>query len=414
MIERALYGEVWDPDFQVSQLVDRLSWLPEVLAASEPTPTYPNPSSFRVLLDTILVFSGTRTAAVHTLTCVDVCRDLVNKLNATLDESKFEFRCCHLEIVYRGPSQFFITRTFSPRFDWSLRLTHLEVGRNLDLFAAGHIFGTPFPDRGQINFVERNTMTLMSAEVFLLESARNIDFYNELVSFNNQKEALMNEMMEKLGLKYRVKWVLNTPEERELVKVIMQQSVPPNDEWWEKYCYLINCPIAPDDRPSLSFCRYNTRFREHWPLLQFLYSFNLKYVRYQYYHINDFCGFDYWATVKEIFAEVNWTLATELDLQEATKYCEKIKSKLNPLAMTGDAFLAGSVSQRQSTLHQPTKTFWVMKFPPIDILPNISYWGWMILEMAKISLFQRWKLRKPRIRLGPALPAGAIGQSYWM
>lgn len=413
MIEQDLYGILLDQNFKLSQLVDRLPWLPEILAASEPNPsTNPDTSSFRTLLDTVLVFGGARTSALHPVAYIDVCRNLVNRLNLVLDASREEFRFYGLEIVYRGPAQFFITRTYSPRFDWGLRLTHLQVGRNLDYFAAGHVFNPPWPDRGGLSFIECNTMTVISVEIFLLESLRNLEFYDQLVSFSDRKEKLMNTTMQELGLNYRFKWVLNAPEQRELVKTVMQQPIPPSEEWWEKYCYLINTPGTPETHLNIPFCRYKTHFREHWPLLQFLYLFNSKYVRLEYYDINAYCHFDYWATIKKIFAEVEWVLTNESILNDSVKYFEEIRSRLQPLATAADHYMATAVTHTQPVFHYPMNGGWASKFHRGYI--NLFYWAWMAVEGAKIWLFQRWKIRKPRVHLGPTLPAGATGLSYWM
>jgi len=403
-----LYGCLLEKEVELSQFVDRMSWLPEVLAASEPSiPSASDPKTpnFRALLDTALVFGGARTAALHPVSCLEPARQLVPRLNSVLDMSKNELRL-QLEIVYRGPSQFFITRTHSPRFDWSLRPTHIQVGRNLDYFAAGHMFnGPPFPDRGSLSFIEKYTMTVISVESILIESLSGFDFYNQLVSFNNCKEQLMNETMQELGLKYRFKWFLNTTEEREVVKTFMEQSIlPPNDEWWEKYFLLLNCPTENGARPNLFFCRYDTHFRQHWPLLQFLYFFNSTYVRRDYYDINAYCSFDYWATIKTVYAEVELNLTKAFDFQESAKYCEEIKSRLQPLIAAADSFVS-----------TPGITYPELKLNRrFQFQRSIRYWAWMAVEGVKIWLFQRCKLRKPRIHLRPALPAGTIAHSYWM
>jgi hypothetical protein len=411
MAERVLYDHLLDKEFQVSQLVDRLPWLPEVLAASEPSiPSASDPmtSNFRALLDTALVFGGARTAALHPVSCLKSAHDLVRRLNSILDTSKNNLR---LEIVYRGPSQFFITRACSPRFDWSVRLTHTQVGRNLDYFAAGHMFRPPFPDRGALFFIETNTTTVISVEAVLLESLSGFEFYNQLASFSDRKEQLMNETMQELDLKYRFKWFLNTPEERQVVKTFMEASVlPPNDEWWEKYFYLLNWPTEPDARPHLFFCRHETHFRQHWPLLQFLYFFNSKYVRHEFFDINTHCDFDYWATIRTVFAEVEFTLTKESDLQESAKYCEEIKSRLQPLAAAADSFV--STRTGPVMFPQPPKMHWALKLR--YGISQLFYHASMKVEELKIWLFQRWKHRKPRIHLRPALPAGAIGDSYWI
>lgn len=406
MAERVLYGCSLDQEVDLSQLVDRLSWLPGFLAASEPSiPTcanYRETGLFGSLLSIVLVFGGARTATLQNASRIKSFRLLVRRLNSVLAKNEWTL---HLDCVYRRGT-LFITRTHSPRFDWSIRLTNIQIGRNLDYFAAGHMFNAPFPDRGWLFFIEKNTMAMISVEAILLESLSNLDFYNELVSFSNRKEQLMNETMQQLGLKYRFQWILNTPERTQALENFMKQSLlPPTDEWWESHFVEIDFPTAYVLRPHITyFARNQTRFREHWPLLRFLYFFSVKYVLSEYREINKYCDFDYWETIKTIFGEVELALITkEFDIHEATKYCEEIKTRLQPLITAADSFMA--VRPEPSAfpeLYLP----WAFKLQRAFF--DAWYWVEMAGEGVKICLFQRWKLRKPRIHVRPPLPPGTV------
>jgi hypothetical protein len=99
----------------------------------------------------------------------------IDRLSASL--SPVDLVGFRIQIVGRGRKQAFITRTQSPRFDWSVRPTHLQTGRNLDFLTAGHIWRPLFPERAVIHVVEKNTLKDISAELVLADSLKDDDFY---------------------------------------------------------------------------------------------------------------------------------------------------------------------------------------------------------------------------------------------
>lgn len=159
MAEAFLYGYSADPEFPFHEMAQRLEWLGPILSAAETDHT-----EFGPLIDTVLVFCGARTAALHNIAYLEPASRCIDRLNASLSPAELaDFR---IEIVRRARRQGFITRTQSPRFDWSVRPTHLQTGRNLDFFAAGHIWRPPLPERAVIDVVEKHTLNF-SANSFL-------------------------------------------------------------------------------------------------------------------------------------------------------------------------------------------------------------------------------------------------------
>jgi hypothetical protein len=221
-----------------------------------------------------LVFARARTSAFHSILFWDTCQELAKRLNSVLaDVDASYFR---IELVRRGDAQFFITSTFSPRFNWSRKLTHREVGRNLDFYAAGHIMRPPFPPRRSLIIFEKHLICSLTVEMAILSALEEKNLENELVQFNDSKESLFNETMQKLGLSYLFKWLLNTSAAKDAVTAVMIDS-PPAKEWWDKYCFLVNGfgyeSLA--QRPC-PFCSCESNYVLWWPLIQYTFHFIMK------------------------------------------------------------------------------------------------------------------------------------------
>src|SRR5204863_1893898 len=132
------------------------------------------------------------------------------------------------------------------RFNWKTSLTHREVGRNLDYFAPGH-FGVPPGKPVSIVFmIERSTLKELSAEFVILEYLKDESAHHQFHKYIALRETLWNSTMEKLGLDYRFKCVVNYPGILDTVKCVMASSSPPTREWWNDHCYFINGRILPD------------------------------------------------------------------------------------------------------------------------------------------------------------------------
>src|SRR5271169_2435591 len=176
MAEEALYKNVHEPKFPFELVINRIKWLPAYLSSIEKKPfevvgreRSRNLDLFPCILDTVLVWARARTAALHPNQDFKVCRSLVSRLNSVLEEVGPKALYHKLEIVNRG-QDYFVTCRNSPRFNWKSRLTHLEIGRNLDFAASGHLFGSPLPRRYRVDIFELTTMRMVYVEVVLMES----------------------------------------------------------------------------------------------------------------------------------------------------------------------------------------------------------------------------------------------------
>jgi hypothetical protein len=234
MAEEALYGNFNEPNFPFDSVIEHLSWLPAYMARAEESP-----EEFIALLNTILVFGRGRTSCINYIRSWNACSELVSCLNSTLENASEEYH--RVELVRRGPMQFFVTTTHNHRFNWKVRLTHLEVGRNLDFFAAGHMFSPPFRPRASLKFLERKTMTNLFGEMVSLETLEAEMFREQLKQFNDAKQELFNNIMEQFGLPYRFKWVLIAPYQRlEITAVLDEESSPPTSQWWDVNCVWVS------------------------------------------------------------------------------------------------------------------------------------------------------------------------------
>jgi hypothetical protein len=229
-----------------------------------------------------------------------ICRSFVSLLNAQLEDIGGEAIQNRVEIARRGPTLFFITCKHNPRFNWRPHLTHLDIGRNLDYSAAGHIFHPPLLPRAIIQFTERS-MNRIFGEFVLLETLRNEKSKGELYRFNTAKENLFNYTMQRLALPYRFKWVLIVPEKVEGVGVAISSNIPPSQEWWEGNCVYASGAGLPGVPPGLGLFSFETQFDKYWPLIQFAYNFLPKFYKIP-------CDCEYWNVERVLFNEIRRTL----------------------------------------------------------------------------------------------------------
>lgn len=398
MAEEALYGNFQEPKFPFDRVVRHLAWLPSYLADAETSGT--NGENFDALLDTVLVFGRARTAAFHSIGDFNRCQRLANALNASLKAAGRDAMHHQVELVRRGPIQFFITCKNSPRFDWNVRLTHRAVGMNLDFFAAGHMFPWPHPPRAHLSFVEHHTLESLSTECILLESLEDPKFYQQFIQFNNAKESVVNETFEKLGLRYRVKWFLNSPIERERIAAVMTSPVPPSLEWWHDNYFMLNIPGPFEKTYSVQFCTYETKYKYAWPLLQQLFFFSVKYNRYDRLRRVP----DYWEHLADIFTEVRKMLSQDLSLEEVETFSANIRSQLEKVASQADIV---KPEPAKGQLHHWREFSRRLRRNIYFTLLSIRYRFWLPLETLKINLFESWKLRKPLVCDRPPIPIGA-------
>src|SRR5271170_6934659 len=192
MAENILYGNVNEFPFPFELVVPELTWLPTYLANAEPSTVdnidkwWEKYYNFRLMLNTILVWAGARTATLENTLLVQKVKPLILKLNAVLATSASTGRKQKLVLVPRGLNVF-ITRENNPRFNWDSRPTQLQIGRNLDYSAAGHMFSPPYPPRGSMDMIERTTNLQLYGECFLLDSLMDESARVEFQRFNDTK-----------------------------------------------------------------------------------------------------------------------------------------------------------------------------------------------------------------------------------
>src|SRR5262249_41220138 len=133
----------------------------------------------------------------------------INKLNTILKRIPSGRGRPHLLQIYRNDRvKWFIASKSSPRFMWSRKLTHREVGQNLDFFAAGHVIEDKhdhLETRSFSIFVElgNHVHTEVVVECVLINYIPNFAAFRD---FSLRKERLFNSVMERLLLPYRFKW----------------------------------------------------------------------------------------------------------------------------------------------------------------------------------------------------------------
>jgi len=402
MAERCLYNNEQEPTFP-SQAMMRLDWLPEFLASHITTSgsrrTSPN---IAPLLDTILVFTRARTSALHGLEHWGICRALATRLNSVLASIGASHH--RIELVRRGPAQFFITCTHSPRFSWDFKLTHRVIGLNLDFFAPGHITKAPRPPRGRILFVEQQTLKVLTEELVVLSALDNPGVLEEMKTFNDTKELLFNESMIMLGLPYRFKWIFNSAAARDTVAERMKSSQPPSLEWWESNCYFVNGFGFPElCQEGMPFCSFASHYVEWWPVIQATFEFILTYKRNELWCAGPTNGLPYWDAMSDLFKEIRNSTEAISDATQIILVANSFNLRLNSLAdlarasQTGDLeyqYPEPMLSFRQSC--HVCMQWWSIKFR-------------FIWEILKMYIFERYKLREPLVREGIWTPSNTAG-----
>lgn len=376
MAEAMLYSNFAEPSFPFNIVAPKLTWLPAYLSALELD--HQTTSTFPAILDTIFVFARARTSALHSIEDFAACKSLASLLNAELETIGGETRKHRLELVRRGRDHFFITCKESPRFNWKAHLTHLEVGRNLDYFAAGHIFDPPYPPRGLHQFVERSSMKRLFAEYVSLERLRDQTVQQEMRRFNKAKENLFNLVMESFKLPYRFKWVFITQDQAERARVGMLNNITPSEEWWEDNCVFANGAGIPGVPPTLELFSFTCRFRKYWPLIQYIYEFLP-----QYFQNPTLALPEYTAAGRRLFDEIRRVLNHGMMSEK--------------LALDGFKARLDLHSQNRYGQSEPTQIV-ESKWSRANFKPWLNKIGYvyrLFCEEIKLRSFERWKLREP-------------------
>src|SRR5579862_4014843 len=257
MAERVLYQNDSEPLFPFDNVLPHLSWLPSFIASYKSPASTPLQGSLVAILDTLLVLTGTRTSSLHAIEFLPICSPLISRLNTILSSLNLLERY-ELEIILRGtPSNgfwiFFVTRKRSRRFNFNRSLTHVEIGKNLDMFTAGHLLTqrrdvercTERGEMGVSMLIERSDLFSVFDEVVLLEYFTP-EITERFVEWNKCKETLYNDAMMNLGLDFRFLWLFDTPSHRKQVAEQISARDPPSREWWiENFPYVLGYD-APD------------------------------------------------------------------------------------------------------------------------------------------------------------------------
>jgi hypothetical protein len=321
MAEQALYNNHSEPQFPFSLILPNLGWLAGYLAENEPTLDDFNPADayipkFLSLLDTVLVFFRARTSALHLTSHLNECRKLVKRLNAAAKQAGPKAMYHKLEIVRRGSGSFFITCVNSPRFSWNPRISQLEVGRNLDYFAAGQIYYNcrTSPDRHGLCFIEKRTMVSLFAETIPMSVLRDEHTTMKFREFNDNKEMLMNKTMESLGLPYRFKWIFEAYTDRDCLQSTTLGSRPPSAQWWAQ-----NCPSLHRYTRVLKYCSFTSQFERHWPLIRRIYEFSSNLAHPFWYQKESLIE---WGHLFALFSNVKTVLEEKAPSSEQLNYLE--------------------------------------------------------------------------------------------
>ena len=273
MAEAALYSNLDEPPFPYELVADALSWVPTYIDAQSPKRgrSLYQVRYFDALLNTVLVFARARTSALVGTADISGCQALAKRLNQILSSLPKEIGARHrIEIVERGRSDVWITCCHSPRFIWKRRLTHREVGLNLDFAAPGHIRS-------------RRTIPVVSSRIvevsgpihtsIVSENIR-LDYIDDRVmrsveEFNQRKTAFFNSTMIRLKLPYRFEHFFEFAETGQHVAETMKSATPPSTEWWHRHYYFLG-DLLPY---RMTFCSRESRIELYWPVIKQVYDF---------------------------------------------------------------------------------------------------------------------------------------------
>ena len=379
MAEKALYGNDLEPAFPFEAVAPRLEWLSSVLSNAA------DDTRLR-LLDTILVFSRARTSMMHDRSKLAECKSMMLRLNSVLEDIGGDSLHHRMELVERG-DVFFITCKNSPRFNWKTHLTYLEVGQNLDYASAGHVFFPPIPPRGWNIFVERHSMKDLFAESFLVDFLDDADGKHKLMDFNLQKEKMFNEVMEKFGIGYRVKWFMVTPSMAMDAAMVMEKEDPPSAKWWEDNCIFVSGNGIGPMPPLARFISFNVKFVPYWGLIRHMYIFIQKYesvVSQDPAHYLDGLS-DVYHSVRRLYDDVQTQLEREMPGEEFVNFFEHVVEITTGLLQELDRRISRGEVKLLRIPNSRLRHAWKrLRWLPKAIRENI-----------RVHLFYRWKLRKP-------------------
>jgi hypothetical protein len=324
---------------------------------------------------------------------------LAERLNAAANSNRASHH--RLELVRRGPETFFVTCSRSPRFNWSVSLTHRDVGRNLDFFAPGHISPDLSYSRYDVFFVEKNSLVDIMGEtvlqMYLNDDAAKHDFHE----FNKKREDLFNSTMERLGLHYRFKCVVVSPEVLDSIPPMMALDPPPQ-RWWDDHCFFVNGLPNRILDINLVFCGFKTKYASYWPLIQMTFDFAMKYKCSEYWSTT---GTAYWKSVEVLFQRIKNSCDQDAK-DDFEKFFDEIKEELAVLARKADNpsnTSSVTIPRRFNSGPRHLRT-----------LRKVRYKLRSMKDIVCLYLFERYKLTGRLVRQGIDCPSsGEVDAFQW-
>lgn len=386
MAEASLYENFLEPVFPYDAISEFVQWIP--LYVDHQTPkrgrNIIQGELYSILINVILVFARARTSAFFGNEHRKVIQDFVKRLNSSLGFLCPGNRALYhkVEIVLRGNAGIFITCFRSPRFIWNYRLTHREIGLNLDYAAAGHIGRSNGP---KLSF--RLYEISHAAHCHIVGEIVHLDFVSDLSalqSFNQKKTELFNFTMSRLKLPYRFEGFWRSSSSDADLQRVMRSNRPPSLNWWmANYIFLSDLPYA------MAFCSRTCRFQAAWEILQVLYDFVISL-----HQSLSPLPIEYSAEVEQLFQHVY----ESIDSRRTTA--------VNP--EENSCLIYDSPSEFQALLEEVTMAVSRMATDPAALcqrdiqIPDgdtrrsdIQCFLDRVTEWMRMCMFQRWKRRNP-------------------
>jgi hypothetical protein len=216
-----------------------------------------------------------------------------------------------------------------------------------------------------------------------------------------------------LGLKYRFQFFLNSPDsERQIVKVVMENSEPPTAEWWKNNWFLIYSGRPWTNTIRIPFLSAETIFRENREFIRRAYRLYETYVCRELWnnpHVDD----AFREEIEQTFDRMGIFLAKEMNPSERQEFHHSLQEKFDDLARRADTFRrplkpATALDYFRLTTSMHRRLLWRLCSWQVEIF----YWIQMGVEVLKMWVFERWKYRQPRIHPTGPLPANSIGNTY--
>jgi hypothetical protein len=391
MAERYLYNNYAEPEFPFDLIRPQLSWLPSYLATHSSDRDLEEP-----LLNTVLVFGRARTSALLPSYYLGKVRQLLVLLNFAAQSIGATHHL--LEIDHCYPSgMFFVTCRRSPRYQWTRPLSHYDIGKNLDYFAPGHITMDERQKTCRIHFLNTATLKQVTCEVVLLDALKNPRVSQEFHAYNKARETLFNSVMQQFGLDYRFKCVLETERTFEDVAATMANSLPPDADWWEHYCFFVNGISFPGVNvdPKYHFCGFHTKYEQHWDLIRKTFHFAIGHNRYEYHPRSE--------------EKVTQWKAMEAHLRRIKSVCEAdigddYDLTLHDIDMSFESLSAVVTSSNLTSTQVARNEIHRLKMrgPPSPPLMHRQYRA--VLRLFRLNLVERYKLKSRLTRLSIDYP----------